>query len=469
MTTLPLAVQPDGPRYRNVPSAVSSAGFEAVELAKDAGLVLDGWQAQALEDALGEDAKGKWAALEVGIIVPRQNGKGSILEARELAGLFLFQEQLILHSAHEFKTAAEAFRRLLFLIQSNSDLEKRVLRVRASHGEEGIELKSGQRIRFVARSTGSGRGFTGDVIILDEAFYLGPEAVAALYPTMSARPNPQIWYTSSAPLQDPRSDVLRRFCRRGRQGSPRQVYVEYSAELNCALDDRKAWADANPALGIRIDPEFIEVERHALGDEFARERLGHWIDDQDGSRVIPRDVWESCKDDKSGPTGKLAFALDVAPDRAWAAFAVAGDSPRGGTHLELVDYRRGTDWLLDRAVEIQERWGGQLALAAGSPAASLLSDLRGAKVDVVEISGRQHAEACGAFYDAAHQRQVRHLGQPALNIAVDGAERKYSGDAWLWARRASTTDICPLVAVTLAKWLHTQATVQTAAPWAVFH
>jgi hypothetical protein len=57
-----------------------------------------------------ERADGKWAAFEVGLNVARQNGKGSILEARELAGLFLLGERLIIHSAHEFATSLEAFR-----------------------------------------------------------------------------------------------------------------------------------------------------------------------------------------------------------------------------------------------------------------------------------------------------------------------------------------------------------------------
>jgi hypothetical protein len=75
------------PRVCSVPPYVSSAGREAVELAALAGLELDEWQAFVLEHALGERADGRWAAFEVGVLVPRQNGKGGILEARELAGL----------------------------------------------------------------------------------------------------------------------------------------------------------------------------------------------------------------------------------------------------------------------------------------------------------------------------------------------------------------------------------------------
>ena len=64
------------------------------------GLHLDPWQQLVLEGACGERADGKWSAFEVAVISPRQNGKNGILEAREIAGLCLFGEQLILHSAH---------------------------------------------------------------------------------------------------------------------------------------------------------------------------------------------------------------------------------------------------------------------------------------------------------------------------------------------------------------------------------
>src|SRR4051812_13690385 len=230
--------------------------------------MLDDWQRHILSVALGERSDGKWAAFEVGLIVGRQNGKGAVLEARELAGLFLFGEQLILHSAHEFKTAQEAFRRVLALVQNTPDLERLVSRVRTSHGEEGIELRSGARLRFVARSTGSGRGFSGDVVILDEAYNLPGSAMGALLPTMAARPNPQVWYASSAGKED--SEVLARVRDRGNEGKPgRLAYCEWSAPADADLDDRQAWAAANPSMNIAahdhgIDEEFIEAERAAL-------------------------------------------------------------------------------------------------------------------------------------------------------------------------------------------------------------
>ena len=284
------------PRICSVPPALSSAGTEAAELAASAGLVLDPWQAFILDQSLGERGDGKWASFEVGVICSRQNGKGSLLEARELAGLFLFGEQLILHSAHEFKTCSDSFRRIRQLVEDSRHLARHVKRIRTANGSEMIELKSGQRLRFVARSAGSGRGFAADLVILDEAYELGDAAMAALLPTLSARPNPQIWYTSTA--GGPNSVQLGRVRDRGvRGGDPSLAFFEWSAEDGDDPADPGAWAKANPGLGIRITEEYLRREHAALSPEgFARERLGIGDYPADGGQweTITSDAWGAC-------------------------------------------------------------------------------------------------------------------------------------------------------------------------------
>src|SRR5215472_7642270 len=133
------------PRLRSVPRSVSSEGDRVAALAEAAGLVLDDWERWVLDQGLGRAADGKWAAFETCLIVARQNGKGAVLEALELAALFLddFGGDLILHSAHEFKTAAEAFLRIRSLVSDNPVFERRVERVRTAAGQEAIELRNG--------------------------------------------------------------------------------------------------------------------------------------------------------------------------------------------------------------------------------------------------------------------------------------------------------------------------------------
>ena len=130
MTLLPAsALAFSSPRIFTKPEFSTSRGQEAVELAASAGLILDPWQEAVLEWSLGVSEDGKWSSFEVGLIVPRQNGKGAILEARELAGLFLWDEQLIIHTAHEFSTAQEHFRRILLMIEGYDHLRKRVKKI----------------------------------------------------------------------------------------------------------------------------------------------------------------------------------------------------------------------------------------------------------------------------------------------------------------------------------------------------
>jgi phage terminase large subunit-like protein len=287
------------PRIESCPPGdLASYGPRAIELAEAAGLFLDPWQQHVLVRAMRCRPDGKWAAFEVCPIVARQNGKGALLEARELAGLFLLpHERLILHSAHEFKTASEAFRRVLTLIQDNREFNRFVKQVYLQRGAESIELKDGKRLRFVARSSGSGRGFTGDLVILDEAQNLGDEAMAALLPTLSARPDPQVWYTATAGNES--SVQLGRVRERGIAGDdPSLAFFEWSVDPD-SYDpaDPRCWAQANPGMGIRITPEYIAKERAALSaPEFDRERLsiGDYPVDGGAWETISSDAWSAC-------------------------------------------------------------------------------------------------------------------------------------------------------------------------------
>lgn len=450
-----------------MPRSTGSAGAEAVDLAAAAGLILDPWQRFVLEAALGEADDGRWAARTVTLIVPRQNGKGSILEARELAGMFLFGSRLLIHSAHEFKTAAEAFRRILQLIEQTPDLDAQVMRVTRSHGDEGIELRNRSRLRFMARSKGAGRGFSGDDLFIDEAYDFHDQALDAILPTMSARPNPQLWFTSSAPLDDDRSAVLRRFMRAGRSGTdPTACYVEYSADADDDIGNERTWAKANPAYPHRISDASIAAELALQGvDGFRRERLSIVdLREQTTESTLDVRLWESLADADSAPDDPVTFGLDVSPDRQWASFVAIGDTPSGRLHVEVVDRRARTGWVVARAVELVERWGGPLAISQGSPASSLVPELTEAGVPVVEVTNAANARACGMFVDRLNDHGFVHRGDIALRDAIANAYPRDYGDLWMWSRKRSTgTDISPLIAATIALWQHSQPRTEPAA------
>lgn len=396
------------------------------------------------------------------MIEPRQNGKGSILEARVLAGLFLFGEQLIIWTAHEYKTAMEGFLRVKQLIDSSEQLSAMV-KIRNSGMETSIELKeTGARIKFIARSRGSGRGFSCDCLILDEAYALDDNDMAAILPTLSAKSvvgNPQVWYTSSAPLLE--SAVLRRICKRGRHGAPNMAYFEWCADDNADPLDRAAWAQANPAYGVRISEAAILQEYGTMDEEsFLRERLGIWFEDL-GDLVFPSDAWDLSADGESTVLDPVCFAIDATPDRKYASIALAGRRADGRLHGEVVDSRKGMGWVVDRLEELVTKWNPcAVVLDLKGPAGGLLPAIteRGIKTkcgchgehEVFLISTPEATQACGQLYDAVVEDMFRHRAQDVLDVALMGAKKRDVNDAWLFDRKSSAANISPLVAVTYA-------------------
>jgi phage terminase large subunit-like protein len=489
-----------------------NVGKEAVELAASVGLVLDPWEAMVLEksltprpDTYPNDVLGmhlhKYQAFEVGLVVSRQNGKGAILEARELAGLFLLGENLIMHSAHEFPTSLEAFRRILFWIENNDELRRDVKKVVFNHGEEGIELKNGQRLRFRTRTKGGGRGFTGDCLILDEAMILKQQAVASLLPTLSARPNPQIWYTGSAGDQE--SQQLGRVRKRAhlaiahgpdtKQWDDRLLYFEWAADTCtefCAddceehddIDDVRTWAKTNPGLGIRISEEHIRAERRSMDREnFLRERLGvgDWPIDDEGWLIIPQEAWEGRGDESSVPREPLTFAVDVTPSLSHSAIVACGEASRDRVHVEITsteehyDHRQGTDWVVPRLVELHEKWKPEaVVIDKGTQAGRFVDELKFHGIEVISPTAREYAQACGAFLTSVvpqdgNRPNLVHINQPSLTKAVSGAATRKLADLWAWDKRSARQDISPLVAATLAKWGYMKVVTdaQSADPW----
>lgn len=441
---------------------MDSGGAEAVALAETAGLVLDPWQRRVLDFGLGEDLGGRCAAQRVGLICPRQNGKNATIEAAELYWLFLDTNvELITHTAHQFDTAVEHFLRLRELITSTPDLNSRVKRWNMSHGQEGVELRDGSRLLLKARGAkGGGSGFSGDRIVFDEAWYLND--LGSLVPTLSARPDPQIWFASSAPRPGVGSDKLREWIAQGRE-STGEVYVEFSAPEGTNVDDRKACAAANPAYGHRLSERYIwETERGSMTEEeFLRERFGVFPDPNvlPAWGMITEQVWAGSVVADVSPRGGEPWLSDpaclgvyVAGDQSWSAIGAAGDCRDGGQAVELVEFRPRTEWLVDRIVEICERQRISWVVVNKSTAAGVfVSALEARGVSVLNCSGSDELLADGAMFAGLCSGQVLHPADEVLTDAAKVAAPRRVGDRWAWDTRSQVA-MLPLAAVSLALW-----------------
>lgn len=482
------------PRVESLPAYEYTDGDVAADFAGAAGLFLDEWQRDALYACMSYRADGFLACPEYVEIVSRQNGKGSFLEARVLAGFLLFGEKLTMWSAHLYKTSKAAFRRLRTLFfalgqRINDNLVKigKVLvKVNNTHGEEGFERRdTGQQIIFVARSSGGGRGLTGDLVIIDEAFAYTDDQHAALYPTMSARsmvaPGPQIIYTSSPPLAEPDSnfaaggDVLFRLRKRGLAGDTdglgyRDWGIDAQLDKLDRIDvaDRVLWYEANPALGVRIAESFVAKELKSLGSrKFSIERLGVWpVERPESGGAINMLHWNALGDSESRRDGMVALGIDITPAQDYAAIVLYGHRADGLGHTQMLDYRPGTEWLVPRLVELAASLK-PLAICAGRgtyttlKAAMAEADFRLPKPtdtiatgDFVSVSGADMTAATGQILEAVRRASFKHVGQREFDAAIGGAVTRQTSDSIAWSRKEASSDITPLVAFTLAKWIY---------------
>ena len=380
----------------------------------------DEWQEWVLEGWLARNARtGRLASSQCGLSVPRQNGKNACLEIVELFKMVMLGRR-ILHTAHEVKTARKAFVRIASFFENHRqwpELAELVKEIRRTNGQEAIVLTNGGSVEFIARSKGSGRGFTVDDLVLDEAQELDDDALAALLPTISAAPSqdPQIIFTGTPPSPSMSGEVFTRVRSNGLSKKNRRAcWDEWSFLDGVDLDDLQAWAQANPGLGIRLHPDVIRDERTAMDAEtFARERGGVWAHERQGGTALSAPRWAELADPGATRADPVAFGLDLSGDRdVWIAVAWQ----RADGHVQAMLTNDGAALpprlAVSECVRLQGEWGGAVATSAFG------DELEKAGVQVVDITAAEFAVGCGAVADAITDGTIRHGNQPSLNTAV---------------------------------------------------
>lgn len=471
------------PAYRSAPEYTETLGPEVADIADLAGFTPDPEQLLALDLIFALDAEGKSAAFESALVVPRQNLKTGVFKQASLGWLYVTNQRLVVWSAHEFSTTREAYRDMVALIENNRFLKKRLARAVGGNNEMAIELTTGQRLLFKARTKTGGRGLTGDKVVLDEAFALRPEHLGSLMFALSARPDPQLAYGSSACLTG--SDVLRAVVKRGRAGtSPNLAYLEWCAPRGgcaedgcghevgiegCALDDPANLKAANPLLGRRrpngtgMTLEYLRKEREASPPaEYARERLG-WHDQAGADEAFGPGNWEAAGMDEADVPATVLGGLAVAVSYD-LAFATIGGAGRDGdvTYIKPLVHGPGTAWVVERAKDLQDRHGLEVAIDERGPGADLIGPLEEAAVRLRKVGTAEVLDACAGIFKGVGARTVRHGHYPELDDAADAAVPRSVGDRWAWGRKQSDADISALEAETLAAWMVSRGSARSA-------
>lgn len=392
------------------------------------------------------------------VTVPRQSGKTTMTLA-ELVDRCQSHStpQRAVYTAQTRNDARRKWEDEHVVALENSVFKKRFT-VRKSNGAEAIRWRNGSIHELMATQKKSGHGKVIDMAVLDEAFaQVDSRMEQFALPAMITRPEPQLWVVSTA--GDETSLYLADQVRIGRasieaeDASSRTCYFEWSASADADVAEILATLDRfHPAVGHTISADAIKADAEAMSLDDVRRAYGNLWTRRDNI-IDPLPGWAGCRAD-TVMRDPVALAVDVAPNQTSASIAAAGVDADGVLHVELIQSGLGTGWLVPRVKQLAARHQPVcVAIAPSAPAGALLTALTAAGLPMCEVTTNDVVRACGGLLDDVQNRAVRHLGQPELDIAVDGAVRKPFGDGgWLWSRKQSTVDITPLVAVTLARW-----------------
>lgn len=441
------------PRRPERPTLGPAVAAVAVKL----GQPLMPWQQLVADVGLELLPDGRPAYRSVAFTVPRQSGKTTLIlswEVQRAVGWakILGQPQRILYSAQTGKDAREK------LLEDQVPLlepHKRLFgirRVTRTNGSESVAWTNGSRLGLLASGEDSGHGKTLDLGVKDELFAdVDMRRDQAMNPAMATRPHAQSLTASTMGTSE--SIALNAEVAKGRaaveedRGTGR-AYFEWSATPEQDPGDPATWWSCMPALGRTILLEVVEDAYSEMPlEEFKRAYLN--IPTASDDRVISAASWARvCRPDVEATAG--AFMFDVNPERSAAGILAAGEGPI----LEVVEYRPGTGWLVDRVVELFAKYQVPFAVDARGPGGSFIPQLKRRRVRLIELDSKDMTRASAHFFDAVMREGVDlKVRQNAdLDAAVAVAKKQPVGDAYVWGRKTPKGDVLLLVAASGALW-----------------
>jgi phage terminase large subunit-like protein len=431
-----------------------SRGHEIAELAERIGQPLLPWQRLLLDDMSVVDENNMFIKKSSLVLLARQSGKSHMMRMRMLAGLFCFGEENILMMSSQRKMAIRSLEIMVMIVERNDFLLKQVkggkidTAWRRTTGNEGLHLENGNRIEVIAANSDSARGLTADVLWIDELREVGEAAMDASKSTTLTRPNSQRFYTSNAGSAE--SEVLIHMRERSMMKPPRSLgFYEYSAPENCDIWDRKAWAMANPSLGILISEEAVEETIATSTVVAARtETLCQFVNTGLTSPWTPGS-WEDLadKDMQMNPGMTVMFAFDVDPHTRRSASLVAGALlPDGRIALQLLQTWESLIAVdeLQIAVDIKKKadeWHPRLVLHDSYTTAAIAERLKNSGVAVEPVVGAQFYTACSTFKDAIDNKRVVHAGQEVLDQQMLNVASSSKDTGWRIVRKKSAGSV----------------------------
>lgn len=469
----------------------TSRGWECIAFAEQVlGIELFPWQKWFLIHALELLADGSFRFQIIVLLVARQNGKSLLLQVLSLWRMYVCHAPLIIGTAQNLTVAEEQWDSIVEIVEGIPELEDEVAHIDRANGKKTLKLSSGSRYKVAAATRKGGRGLTGDLILLDELReHQKWDAWSAATKTTMTREEAQIIGASNA--GDATSIVLRHLRQLAHMalGDPDGIngddmepvelealpddfedsemdsigLFEWSAPPGVSKWDRSGWQAANPSMGWKRTFE-RKLAGFAASDpeaEFRTECLCQWVDSmQEGA--FPSGVWETQKEPHLTINTQPTVALDIRGGmRQSMSLVVAGGTAQGVDLVQVARYElgRGKQWAETHVVdyveaELKARGLSCIVMDDHGENGPLVPLFEKRGIEVIPLSLNDMRNGCMGFHSAIINGRCKHLGEEPLNVAVVGAQARTSGEAWIWSRVSSLTDVSPLMAAAGAWWVH---------------
>lgn len=318
------------PRPRIAPPLPARSDVKAFrETASSMGIALMPWQETAGRYLTARGPEKRLLYREVAIVVARQNGKTTLMKPYIIGALRTGKR--VMHIAQTRELPRHMFGVIADALSAEPELfpkrRGKVIWPRYGAGQEEIVLQNGGTYRIAAARTGGARGWTNDLVIIDELREMDSfDIINAAEPTLTMSPDPQMVYLSNE--GDENAVVLNAV--RERSGQDESLaYLEWSASPDREPDDREGWAESNPALGHY--PSVLRTleaayRRHSLAGTmpiFETEHLCRRVPTLSPA-LVEDTAWAKGEHPNLEPTPKrasLGVAMDPSGRRASAAVA----------------------------------------------------------------------------------------------------------------------------------------------------
>lgn len=460
-------------------------------------LVFEPWQIEFLNEALAVNGDGSPYWSSIVLILPRKNGKTTMLAA--YSTYHAFEDggsPEILLSAASDKQAGRLFDYSTSFIRASPALVA-AFHVRDYVGE--IErVDAGATILRMSSKPNTLHGYNPSLVVADElAQWTTPtlrKAYAALTTGGGARKAAQLFsITTAGEAEDREDSILGRILDSNESGddverptealtisrnhAARVLVYNFSAPVKRRRDDVRRVKLANPASWITEDYLRKQQENPELEDaDFLQLHACVWA--QQSSSFVDAGRWRELGD--GGPVeegARVALGLDGSRSHdttvvAWAhkaedgrvdvdarIYSVRPDAPHHVTHEGgRIDFEAIENDVVELFDEFSPLGAGYDPRFLDRSAEILDRRLPEATIFAVEPASKHYRDAINSFHRGVVEGIVRHRGDAAITAHVLATKGELDDRGWKLSKRKHSKPIDATVAMALAYWIATTGT-----------